>query len=57
MNKFIVEYYIANKYNETIKLEKLENSALTSWRINIEARALSEFYKKKISLINNVSKD
>lgn len=45
MNEFRVECYIGNT-----KLSNLEEKDLRQWRMDIEAQALSECYKKKVKI-------
>ena len=47
MNEFKVELYIDNGNEENIKISRLNEKETEHWKKNMEARALSEYYKRK----------
>ncbi len=49
MNEFKVELYIDNGNEENIKISRLNEKETEHWKKNMEARALSEYYKRKIT--------
>jgi hypothetical protein len=49
MNEFKVELYIDNGNEENIKISRLNENETEHWKKNMEARALSEYYKRKIT--------
>ena len=48
MDDFRIEYYIDGKYNQNIKLSDLNEKDMEEWKKDMESRALSEYYNKKI---------
>lgn len=50
MNEFRVEYYIDNGEEQNIKVSGLNEKDMEEWKKDMEARALSEYYNKKIKI-------
>ena len=50
MNEFKVELCIDNGNEENIKISRLNEKETEHWKKNMEARALSEYYKRKIKV-------
>lgn len=50
MKDYSIEYYIDNGDGQSIKLSALNEKDIKEWRKNMEARALSEYYNKKIKI-------
>lgn len=50
MNEFKVELYIDNGKEENIKILRLNEKETEHWKRDMEARALSEYYKQKIKI-------
>ena len=50
MNEFNVEYYIDSGDNQIIKISGLNEKDMEQWKKDMEERALSEYYNKKIKL-------
>lgn len=48
MDDFRIEYYIDSKDNQNIKLSDLNEKDMEEWKKDMESRALSEYYNKKI---------
>ena len=48
MNEFTIELFIDNHDEEYIAILNLDNTELQPWKSDIEAKALSEYYKRKI---------
>lgn len=49
MNEFKVELYIDNGNEENIEISRLNEKETERWKRDMEARALSEYYKRKIT--------
>ena len=49
MNEFRVELFIDSREKD-IKLSNLNEKEMEQWKKDMEARALSEYYKKKIKI-------
>ena len=52
MNGFKVERYVDSEGKENTKFLNLNEKEVNQWKKDIEARALSEFYNKKIKILN-----
>lgn len=50
MDDYNIEYCIDNGDGRVIKLSGLNDKDLKEWRKDIEARALSEYYNKKVNV-------
>lgn len=50
MDEFRVEYYIDGEGEQNTKLLSLNEKYMEEWKIAMEARALSEYYNKKIKV-------
>ena len=50
MNEFNIEYYIDSGDDQNIKLSGLNEKDVEQWKKDMEARALSEYYNKKIKI-------
>lgn len=50
MDDFCVECYIDNGNLRNIKLSKLTEKEFEQWKKDMETRALSEYYNKKIKI-------
>ena len=50
MDDYHIEYFIDNGDEEIIKLSGLNDKDLKEWRKDMEARALSEYYNKKVKV-------
>lgn len=50
MDDFRIEYYIDNGDDQNIKLSSLNEKDMEEWKKDMEARALSEYYNKKIKI-------
>ena len=50
MNEFIVELFVDKGENQYIKLSSLNENDMEEWKKDMEARALSEYYNKKIKI-------
>ncbi len=53
MNEFRVELYIDNGEGENTKLSNLDEKDINQWKMELEERALGEYYNKKIKILNN----
>ena len=52
MNEFTIALFIDNKDAECIEISNLNSTELETWRSDIEAKALSEYYNIKIEISN-----
>ena len=50
MDDFRIEYYIDIGDGQNIKLSSLNEKDMEEWKKDMEARALSEYYNKKIKI-------
>lgn len=50
MNEFVVELFIDNGNSQIKELSSLNEKEMEQWKKDIEARALSEYYKRKIKI-------
>lgn len=50
MDEFRIEYYIDSGDNQDIKLSDLNEKDMEEWEKNMEVRALSIYYNKKIKI-------
>ena len=50
MDEYKVEFFIASDDEENIKLSSLNEKDMEEWKKDMEARALSEYYNKKIKI-------
>lgn len=50
MDDYNIEYCIDNEDGRIIKLSGLNDKDLKEWRKDMEARALSEYYNKKVNV-------
>ena len=50
MKEFSVEYYIADNDGENTKLSALYKKDIEKWKIDMETRALTEYYNRKIKI-------
>ena len=50
MDDYNIEYCIDNGDERVIKLSGLNDKDLKEWRKDMEARALSEYYNKKVNV-------
>lgn len=50
MDDFRIEYYIDNGDDQNIKLSSLNEKDMEEWKKDMEARALSEYYNKKVKI-------
>ena len=50
MNDFRMEYYIDIGDEQNIKLSSLNEKDMEEWKKDMELRALSEYYNKKIKI-------
>ena len=53
MNEFRVELYIDSGESQNTQLSCLEEKDINQWKIELEERALGEYYNKKIKISNN----
>lgn len=53
MNEFRVERYISNDNMQNTEISNFDKKVIDQWKRNIEARALSEYYHKKIKVVDN----
>ena len=51
MGDLRMEYYIDSGDNQNIKLSDLNEKDMEEWKKDMEARALSEYYNKKVKII------
>lgn len=54
MNDFIVELYIDDGSEGDMKFSDLNKKEKEQWKKNIEQRALSEFYNRKVKTGKNL---
>ena len=52
MNEFKVELFIASDDEQDIMLSSLNEEKIEKWKEDMEARALSEYYKQNIKVTN-----
>jgi len=50
MDEYKVEVFIANDEDENIVLSNLDEKEMEQWKKDMEARALGEYYNKKIKI-------
>lgn len=50
MNEFRIELYIDRGEEQNTKLSNLDKKNMNQWKRDLEARALSEYYNKKIKI-------
>ena len=50
MDEFRIEFYMDSGDNQNIKLSGLNEKDMEQWKKDMEARALSEYYNKKIKI-------
>ena len=50
MEEYRVEYYIDINSNKTIKFSDINEKDKDKWKKDMESRAISEFYNKKIKI-------
>ena len=50
MNEFRLECYVHSDDNQNTKILNLNEKDINQWRKKIEARALTEYYNKKIEV-------
>jgi len=50
VKEFSVEYYIADNDGENTKLSALYKKDIEKWKIDMETRALTEYYNRKIKI-------
>ena len=50
MNEFVVELFIASDDEQDVKLSSLNEDEIEQWKKDMEARALSEYYNRKIKI-------
>ena len=50
MNEFRVELYIDGENEENIQITSLDEKEMEQWKIELETRALSEYYNRKIKI-------
>ena len=50
MDDFRIEYYIDSGEKQNIKLSSLNEKDMEEWKKDMEARALSAYYNKKIKI-------
>ena len=50
LDDYRIEYYIKKEDGQNIKLSDLNEKDIEQWKKDMEARALSEYYKKKIKI-------
>ena len=53
MNEFVVELFIDSEDGEKIEFSSLSEKDMEQWKKDMEARALGEYYNKKIKISNN----
>ena len=53
MNEFRVELYIDSGELQNTELSNLGEKNINQWKIELEERALGEYYNKKIKISNN----
>lgn len=52
VNGFRVELFIDSGEKENIEFSRFNKKDMEQWKKNVEARALSEYYKKKIKIVD-----
>ncbi len=50
MDEYKVEVFIANDEDENIVISNLDEKEMEQWKKDMEARALGEYYNKKIKI-------
>ena len=50
MNEFVVELFVASDDEQDVMLSSLNEDEMEQWKKDMEARALSEYYKQKIKI-------
>lgn len=50
MDSFKIEYLIADDKEKSVKISSLNKKEMIQWRRDMEARALSKYYKRKIEI-------
>ncbi|MBQ2940722.1 MAG: hypothetical protein IJD97_00660 [Clostridia bacterium] len=50
MNEFVVELFVASVEDQDVMLSSLNEDEMEQWKKDMEARALSEYYKRKIMI-------
>ena len=50
VKEFSVEYYTADNDEENTKLSALYKKDIEKWKIDMETRALTEYYNRKIKI-------
>ncbi len=50
MDEFRIEFYIDSGDNQNIKLSGLNEKDMEQWKKDMEARALNEYYNKKVKI-------
>ena len=53
MDEFCIEFYIDGIEEKNTKLSNLNEKDIEQWKKDLEARALGEYYKKKIKISSN----
>ena len=48
MNEFVVELFVASDDEHDVMLSSLNEDEMEQWKKDLEARALSEYYNKKV---------
>ena len=52
MNEFVVELFVASNDEQDVILSSLNEDEMEKWKEDMEMRALSEYYKQKIKIID-----
>ena len=52
MNEFRVELYIDSGETKNTEISDLDEKNINQWKIELEERALGEYYNKKIKISN-----
>lgn len=55
MNEFRVECFIEDNDNKITKLSNLKKKEIEIWKRSTEKRALSEYYNKKVEILNIIN--
>ena len=50
MNEFVVELFIVSDEEQEVMLSSLNEDEMEQWKKDMEVRALSEYYKRKIKI-------
>lgn len=50
MDEFRIEFYMDSGDNQNIKLSGLNEKDMEQWKKDMEARALNEYYNKKVKI-------